>query len=414
MPLDKNTILDEIFNNDPLGILNIKPKQSSVKTADDRFADSFREIVDFVRQNNREPEPGMNNITESQLYYRLKNIREDYGKIESVRHLDVFGLLPITGVSEPPSEYNAPKSKKKEIESIDDIFSDDSFSILDEDDAGLFDFKHTPKDFNRAEADFIAKRKPCKDFDQYETKFKTVQNDLSKGKRKLIDFKQSILQPDNYYVHNGILFYLESINITQKEHYKDDGTRVREDGRTRCIFENGTESNMLKRSVEKILYENGKVVTRNSDEVQAEIESRLSGITEEDKDTGFIYVLRSLSKDPSITEINNLYKIGYSSTPVVDRIKNAEKEPTYLMAPVNVIGEWKCYNLNPQKLEQLLHNFFGSACLNIDVFDEKGNRHSPREWFIAPLHIIEKAIEMVVSGEIVGHKYDKERQIIIN
>lgn len=33
-----------------------------------------------------------------------------------------------------------------------------------------------------------------------------------------------------YYVHNGVLFLLEKIQITKKEHYKEDGTRVREDG----------------------------------------------------------------------------------------------------------------------------------------------------------------------------------------
>ena len=49
----------------------------------------------------------------------------------------------------------------------------------------------------------------------------------------------------------GYLFLLESITYERDDHYKEDGTRVRKDGRTRCIFENGTESNILKRSVDK-------------------------------------------------------------------------------------------------------------------------------------------------------------------
>ena len=60
---------------------------------------------------------------------------------------------------------------------------------------------------------------------------------------------------------------------------------------------------------------------------------------------------------------NNLFKIGYSKTDVEERIKNAEKEPTYLMAPVIIKGVWKCYNMNPQKFEHLLHTFFGNSCL---------------------------------------------------
>ena len=84
-----------------------------------------------------------------------------------------------------------------------------------------------------------------------------MQDDLSYGRRKLIDFKLSTLREGNYYVHNGLLFYLESIQFDREDHYKEDGTRVRKDGRTRCIFENGTESNILMRSVEKIFTRTG-------------------------------------------------------------------------------------------------------------------------------------------------------------
>ncbi|MNR16265.1 hypothetical protein D3C85_1328550 [compost metagenome] len=76
------------------------------------------------------------------------------------------------------------------------------------------------------------------------------------------------------------------------------------------------------------------------------------------------------------------------------------------MAPVQIVSAWKCYNMNPQKLEQLLHNFFGKACLNIDIFDENKKRYTPREWFIAPLVVIEQAIELIISGEVINYSYD--------
>jgi hypothetical protein len=267
---------------------------------------------------------------------------------------------------------------------------------------------------NENPADFIARRKPCKDFDKYEQLLKDVQKDLVEGKRKLIDFKQDNLQEKAFYVHNGVLFYLEEINISHKEHYKEDGTRVREDGRTRCIFENGTESNMLKRSVEKILYANGRVVTENIDKVNEGFLESFSSITDADEEAGYIYVLKSKSSDERISSIRNLYKVGYSKIDVEERIKNAEKEPTYLMAPVRIKGAWKCYNMNPQKLEQLLHNFFGNSCLEIDVFDEKGKRHTPREWFIAPFEVIEQAIELIINGKIVKYRYDEVNGVIIS
>lgn len=411
--MDKDSILDEIFNNDPLGLLKVKPKNSNARTADERLLASFQEINDFVENNDgKQPEPNMSSISEYQLYSRLKSLREDMVKIEILKPHDINHLLPsitMDEVNEPREKYIKPK----EINSLDDLLNDDSLDILGGDDAGLFDFKHTPKDYDRAQADFVARRKPCKDFDKYELLLKEVQKELAEGKRKLIDFKQDNLQEKAFYVHKGLLFYLEKINISQKEHYKKDGTRVREDGRTRCIFENGTESNMLKRSVEKILYANGRVVTENIEKVNEGFLENFGTITKEDKEAGYIYVLKSKSTDEKISSITDLYKVGYSKTNVEERIKNAENEPTYLMAPVLIKSAWKCYNMNPQKLEQLLHNFFGKACLNIDIFDKNGIRHSPREWFVVPFDIISQAIQLIINGEIVKYTYDAQNSLIV-
>jgi len=406
---EKYNSLDEIFNDDDFHLIEEKKKESSARTADERLVDSYKEIQDFVEKHDREPEPNTKNVSEYQLYSRLKGIREDPQKVAQLRGHDEKGLLPKSEVSEPDSEgYKA----SKKPESLEDILEDEGLGLISGEDEGLFDFKHVPKEDQRASADFVARRKPCKDFDKYEHLFKQVQKELAAGKRKLADFRQGNLQEGHYYVHNGLLFLLENINITQKEHYKPDGTRVRKDGRTRCIFENGTESNMLKRSVEKILYANGKVVTENVEETNKKFEEKFSSITDEDEEAGYIYVLKSKSQDKQIASIQNLYKIGYSKSKVPERIKNAENEPTYLMAPVEYVAAWRCYNMNPQKFEQLIHNFFGSSCLEVDVFDEKGRRHTPREWFIAPLDVIEKAIQLIISGEIVDYKYEPESEAI--
>lgn len=396
---NKEDILKEIFENDPFGLLILTPKKSAARTSDERLAASFDEINDFIEKNEKEPEPNINDISgEHRLYSILKGLRDNDEKMLAL---------------EPQDKYELLNTIKKEINSIDDIFGDDSLDILGDDSGGIFDFKHTPKDFERAKADFVGKRVKCKDFDKYEDIFKEVQNDLALGKRKLVDFKEPNLREGNYYVHNGILFLLESITFEKEDHYKDDGTRVRKDGRTRCIFENGTESNILKRSVEKNLYKNGKVVTQNVDNVIKEFTETFNGITEEDKETGHIYVLTSQSKKEEISSIENLYKIGYSSTSVQERIKNAENEPTYLMAPVKIESSWMVFNVNAQKFEQLIHQFFGNCCLEVDVFDNKGIRHTPREWFIVPLVAIEQAISLIENGEIVNYRYDKENEVIV-
>jgi hypothetical protein len=395
--VDKNKKLQELLDNDPLGLLNVKPSNSPARNEDERLVASFHEINDFFEQYKRAPKPD-NGIQEHQLYSRLKSIRNNSTKLEMLKIHDFYGLL---------------SNESQEPVSIDDIIKNDPLGLLEDDTAGLFELKNIkPTEKSRAETDFVARRKPCNEFSKYEQLFKNVQKDLKDGNRKLIEFKLGNLRQGAYYVHNGILFFVEKIEITKKEHYKPDGTRVREDGRTRCIFENGTESNMLKRSIEKLLYVNGQVVTENAGQTNDDFTEKFSNITAEDEEAGYIYILKSKSNKKEIKEIQNLYKIGFSKTNVEDRVKNAYQEPTYLMAGVRIVMAYKCYNMNPQKLEQLLHNFFGNSCLNIDVFDNDGNRHTPREWFIAPLAIIEQAIHYIISGDIIYYRYDSENEEI--
>ena len=399
MSKDKDKTLDDIFANDPFNMLDTKPKSSSVRNEDERLDSSFQEINDFVAEHKREPEPNTSNIYEFQLYSRLKGIRESGEK---------------SIVLEPKDTYQLLKNKKKKIESVDDILNDDSFNILEGDTEELFNLKHIPRNDDRAAADFVARRQPCEDFDKYESLFKEIQNDLASSRRRLVKFEQENLRMGEFYVHNGILLLLESVDFEEEVQEFKSGSRVRKDGRTRCIFENGTESNMLYRSLYKALLHNGKAITRNANEVNNEFSENFNNITKEDKKAGYIYILKSKSTDEQIALIDNLYKIGYTKIDVPKRIQDAELEPTFLMAPVSIVTVFKCYNLKPQKLEQLLHNFFGNSCLNIDVFDSRGKRFTPREWFIAPLEVIEQAVSLILSSEIINYRYDISKRAIVS
>ena len=138
-----------------------------------------------------------------------------------------------------------------------------------------------------------------------------------------------------------------------------------------------------------------------------------AGISEAGTQTGVIYVLRSLSRNPAIGELPFLHKIGFSSHAVAQRLRNAAQEPTYLMADVEVVAEYLTYDLNPQKLELLLHTLFAEACLNLDIFDGEGQRHSPREWFVVPLNIIDQAIQLLLSEQIIHYQYDIAHQQLV-
>ena len=382
----KKEDLLNLINDDDLGLLTIKPQNVSAITADERLVASFLEINNFIQGNKREPQLG-GGVQEHQLASRLKSIREEKNKAKILLDFDEYNLLSV---------------ERKGIKSIIDIFEDDDLGVLDGTDENLFHLNNVPKLKERESADYIARRKPCKDFDKYEPLFVECQKNLKEGRLKLEKLKKHRqLQEGSFFVLGGILGLIE-------ETYKlEINEQKKLNGRLRIVFENGTESNMLLQSLIKSLQDyNGWIISENSPTLEYILNAK-------DSHTGYIYILKSFSGDPKIQSLSNLFKIGFSSTPVEDRIKNVMEDPTFLMAPVKIVTTFECYNFNPQKLEQLLHNFFGSTCLNIDIFDSNNKRYTPREWFIAPLDVIEKTIMLIINGGIVNYKYDSLNQKIV-
>ena len=397
----KKISLDDIFNDDDFGLLDANTKTSNVKTADQRLIDSFEEINAFVDKNNREP--NTSSMSEYGLLARLKNIKQNEQQKISLKPFDRHNLL---------GEVEIPKT------SIDDILNDDEFGLLDTDsDLSIFKYKHISKEDERAEADFIAQRKPLKDaeFKPYEAMFQKVHQEIKEGKRKILPFSniEKNLHIGDFYLTDGILLYLESANLKKEEIQHRSSVRVRVDGRTRTVFENGTYSNMLYSSIGRQLQKSGKLITNTDEGINNELYVNSGMVKEEDIRTGWIYVLKSKSQHAEISAIKNLYKIGFSSTHIDERIKNAKNEATYLYADVIKVSSYACYNRNADKLEQLLHRFFAEACLNVDLEIIKGKRVTPREWFVVPFNEIEKAIELILNEQIVNYKYDKEIERII-
>ena len=379
--------LKKILNEDPLGIL--KNRTSQPITADQRLIDSFEEINRFIDANGKEPIESTD-ITERKLFSRLKQLRKDFDKASTLKDLDRHNLLVDV----------------KEIKNVDDILENDVLGLLDDGPDNIFNLKNIPTE--KIKTDFVARRKPCKNFKNYEDKFKEIQKDIKEGKRKLIIHKEHHLKEGRYFVLDGILLFLEKIDdpIIKEFNDKTQGKRKRFDPRIRCIFENGMESNMYLRSLGKELYNNGSTVIQSNEEAVIEFNKGFSTITDQDKETGNIYILSSLSEKPEIQSIKNLYKIGYSTTSVEKRTENAENETTFLMAPVKIVSSYKTFNLNPQKFEDVIHQFFSERCLDIKIADKDGNYKKPKEWYIAPIKVIEQVIELIINREIQNYKFD--------
>ena len=390
----KKLTIDDIFDDDDFGLLDSKAKTSIVKTDEDRLIDSFEEINAFFDKNKRKP--NKSSMSEYGLMAKLKNFRENEAQKKTLKPFDRHNLLGYV---------------EMEKQTIDDILNDDDLGLLDTDkDLDIFKFKHTPSPEERADADFVAQRKPLKEkeFEKYEAMFQKVHKEIKVGKRKILPFKniEKNLHVGDFYLMDGILLYLESANLKRDEWEQKSGNRIRIEGRTRTVFENGTYSNMLYRSLGKQIQKNGKLITNTDENIEHELFLNAGLVKEEDIQSGWIYVLKTKSTKKELADIKDLYKIGFASNSVDDRIKNAKNEATYLFADVQKIATYKVYNRNADKLESLLHRFFASACLDIDLFSEKGQRLNPREWFVVPFEVIEEAIQLILNENIVNYEYD--------
>ena len=381
---DNNSdFLSFLSENDPLGLLK-KPNQTKSKSKRSVLLNNFEEIVDFFEEHNREPEDSSNDIKEFQLYHRLKAIRTNAEMAKELKPYDMYGLLNKESVS---------------TITLDDFLNDDPLNLLGCDmDESIFDLKNVRKS-ERIAPEYISRRQFCQDFELYKPMFDALHGELESGVRKLAVYHSEDLKPDSFYVLGGIILFLKSVEGSVSTYNFSSGERERFDGRTFCIFDNGTTSDMLYRSLDKALQKDGYSI---SAKLQPMMETE--SITEGDTSLGYVYVLNS--HNAKLKELSDVYKIGSTTNTVSERIKNATKEPTYLYSGVDVIETYRCYNMHPRELEDRLHSFFDKVRLNINIPDERGVIISPREWFHVKLEVISEAVNLILNNSINDYIYD--------
>ena len=291
---------------------------------------------------------------------------------------------------------------------LEDIFNDPLLDVSYQE-AKLFDI---PTDMRgvmkvkKENPDHVAQRKLCEDFAQFEPLFAQAHHDLKTGKRQLKRIsKTDSLAEGRYYLVDGQMVLLQK--ILEKKKAKNGLP----DGRTRCIYENGTESDIYLQTLRKNVVANGYAVTETQEEGEGRF-FRSDDVKQEDQVTGYIYVLRSKSENPEVKSIKNLYKIGFSTNKVEERVANAEHEPTYLMAPVEIVSTYKIVNMHSQKFEDLVHQVLQEVNFRFKVADDKGEMHEATEWYVVPLEIIDSIIQKIMNGTIVYFSYNKEQQCL--
>lgn len=385
-----------------LAALGVETQSETVATytpRQERIIAGFEEIQRFVDEHNRAPLHGEDRDIFERLYaVRLDRIRASQECVELLRSMDPQGLLDASG--------NAPKFG-------DDATDDELLEALGVDaaPAGEDDVTNLTHVRPRAEvnaAEEVAQRTPCVDFEKFKPIFEQVQQELDSGLRKTSKH-QEIFNPD---VGEMFIVYGQKALIAErKEKFTNEHKRM--DRRLRVIYDNGTESNLLLRSLQRALI--GDPAGRQILPPESKgLPLFADQIDEEDAQSGHVYVVRSLSQHPYIAEHRKLiHKIGVTGQDIKKRIAGAKKDPTFLLADVELVESYKLANINRSKLERLLHQFFAEARIDMELNDRFDEKVEPREWFLVPLPNIRQAIEMMMSGEIERFRYDRSTASVV-
>lgn len=394
--MPKYTTDDDLELLAELGV-DIAPEASGQRSArEERTIAGFEEIDRFVAEHGRLPQHGEDRDIFERLYaVRLDRLRESEECRAVLQPLDSRGLLDAETDRSPIAKN--------------DLTDEALLASLGVDAAsenGVTQLTHVRSRSEIKAAEEIAQRTPCQDFDEFKPIFEKVQRQLQSGERQTIKYQ------DYAAVKEGDLFILDGhkvMVVDMGEPFVSDYGRS--DCRLRVVYDNATESDLLVRSLQRALNKDKasrRITTPDFGPLFSHIEAA------DDLPTGYIYVLRSQSEHPFIADNRSIiHKIGVTGGDVKNRIANAKKDPTYLLADVEIVAKFKLANINRKRLEAILHKFFASARLDLELQDRFDATVQPREWFMVPLEVIEEGIEKIQEGTIERFRYDRDKARIV-
>lgn len=372
-----------------LGVEVEAKREGSRTPREERIIAGFEEIQRFVAEHGRSPQHGEERDIFERLYAvrldRLRELDDARTLLAPFDHQRLLSAGPLTGESIP-----------------DDMDDDELLSQLGvevPDAAGITDLRHVRTAAEKREAEEIANRDRCEDFDRFKPLFEQVQKELDGGVRQTRPFElKAEIRPGAWFIVGGQKAYVAEVD----ELFTN--AQGRTDARLRVIFDNCTESNMLMRSLQRAL---------NKDDAGRRITDPAAGPLfsgeqeQDDQASGTIYVLRSKSDHPVVSANRELvHKIGVTNMAVQQRLAGARLQPTFLMADVEVVATYELFNINRTRLENLIHRIFDPARLEIEIKDRFGNPVAPREWFLVPLFAVDEAVEKIKDGTITSYVYD--------
>lgn len=384
--LDGRKRILDLIANDTSGLLEAKISTNKTQASSASIIErSLQEILDFAVEHGHLPKENLDSVWEYQLASRLESAKASPEFEQVLAKLDTNGLLKKVMLEE---------SKEVEVDGLSDRFN----LLLASESSEIFKLVHV-KPNSKLNPSHMSHRIRCLNFYEYELLFSEIHSQLSDKTRRLVEFDPDKLVEGTFFVLSGLLGYIAKTEVAAGSYGFKSGERNRADGRTLCIFDNGTESRMLYRSLVKALQVDGFLISDPRDVPVSPL-----SVAEGDQSLGYIYVLKTLN--PKLKEYEDLFKIGFTSGLVSSRIANCEKEATYLFSRVKVAATYRCYNINAAMVEEQLHKAFEASRLDFELRDSQGNAFRPREWFQVRLQDIERAIELVQLNELTSYSYD--------
>lgn len=388
---------DELLN--ALGV-EVAPLKSGSRTPrEERIIAGFEDILRFHQAHGRAPLHCEGHDIFERLYaVRLDQIRKLPEAPTLLAGLDTAGLLA--------------HSSAMSTSNVDDLDEDALLAELgvssESVENDITQLRNVRAYQERRAAEEIADRTKCTDFKRFEHLFDKIRMELKSGVRKTIPLETRSLdaiQKGTFFIVGGQISYVADERGEFTTQY------ARRDMRLRVIYDNGTESDVLQRSLQRALHRD-KVARLITEPAAGPLFGESS--EPDDIESGTIYVLRSQSDHPFVAEHRELiHKIGVTGGKVEARIAGAEKDATYLLASVDIVATYKLHNLNRTRLENIFHRLFGSAQLDLTIEDRFGNPVKPREWFLVPLQVIDEAVQRIRDGTITDFAYDPKTARLI-
>lgn len=374
-----------------LGV-SVETKKAAARTPkEERVIAGFEDILKFVDEHGRPPQHGEERDIFERLYaVRLDRLRDLPDCRVLLAEFDRHDLL------EPDTQTHGGFAEDADDDALLAELGVEKVEAVD-----ITKLTHVrPREEVRA-AEEIANRTVCEDFERFKPILEQVKKELDTGVRQTRRFQtMAEIKRGEFFIVGGQIAYVAEAG----EEFVTDYDR--RDSRLRVIYDNGTESDVLLRSLQRALHrdEAGRRITEPS-------AGPLFGgdAADDDLESGTIYVLRSKSDHPDIAAHRELiHKIGVTGGKVEARIANAALDATYLLADVEIIATYKLFNINRTRLENVLHRVFSAAQLDLTLHDRFGHPVRPREWFLVPLGVIDQVVDKIRDGSITEFEYDPQ------